>query len=105
VLKLEREAAELRNDRTYGDARNRTLWEIICYRYDNQDPKWRDRAKLDQEDVPEVVLDLVPLRKKFKLKASHLALYHACIRAGLTFEILKRPSNDRRLQRTERPNK
>jgi hypothetical protein len=93
AFKLAKEAAKLRTDQSYGDDRNKTLWGIICYRYDNNDPKWRERAKLDHEDVPDVVLDLVPQRKKFKLKASHLALYHASVRAGITFAITTRAAN------------
>jgi len=87
VAKLAKEYENLTTEKTFGDERDRALWEVVCQRYENDDPKWRERARLDKEDIPESVLDLVVQRRKFKLKRSHLALYHAASRAGINFNV------------------
>jgi hypothetical protein len=86
IITLAKEYGSLQNDKTFGDRRDKALWEIICYRYDNRDPKWRQRAMVDADDIPKFVLDLVEKRRKFKLKPSHLALYHAASRAQIAFK-------------------
>jgi hypothetical protein len=93
ILTLTREYRQLQNTKTYGDTRDKTLWEIICHRYESGDTKWRERAKLDHKDVPDAVLDLVSQRRKLKLKQSHLALYHAASIAGIPFEIVANGRN------------
>lgn len=91
--KFAKEFTILRDEKRYGDDQDKTLWEIICYRYDNEDPKWRQRAELDQDGIPAAVLDLVPQRRLFELKPSHLALYHAADRVGIHFKIIVHDSN------------
>jgi hypothetical protein len=91
-LILAKEYANLQS-KNHGDNGDKTLWEIICHRYDNGDPNWRARATLDCNDVPAAVLDLVGQRSKFSLKTSHLALYHAATRAGISFTITTHPTN------------
>ena len=54
ITQLAREYENLQNSKSYGDTRDRSLWEAICARYEAGDPKWREHARVDDSDVPEV---------------------------------------------------
>lgn len=96
IVILATQYERLQTDKSFGDDKNRLLWEIICHRFDIGDLKWRDRARIDS-DVPDTVLNLVPERHKLHLKLSHLALYHAAALANIEFTISQNSRGKRKI--------